>query len=149
MEGHQHKLLERKEENRYTFKKCQQMLCVVEFQHRLMYLVELSRQVPDFPEEYKIPENRITSCVSSAYLKTFINEDKVSIMVDSDARFVRGLLFVLSLYVKDKTKEELTTVDPQQFFKNLNIDKSVTSQRLNGLYGAIVKLQEDLKNYEK
>ena len=99
MGGHQHKLLERNVENKYTFKKCQQMLCVVEFGHRLMYLVELSRQVPEFPEEFKTPENKITSCVSSAYLKTFVENNKVSIIVDSDAHFVRGLLFVLSLYV--------------------------------------------------
>ena len=68
----------------------------------------------------------------------------VKISVDSDAKFVEGLLFLLKLFVDGKTKDEVLSIDEMELMDTIGMKNIVTSQRTNGFYAAIKKLKESV-----
>tara|TARA_B100000700_G_C15006335_1_gene838703 strand:- start:1402 stop:1788 length:387 start_codon:yes stop_codon:yes gene_type:complete len=111
---------------------------------RLNYLIDLSKKNPGVPKEYKIQSNKIIGCVSNAYL--FISSfEPIAINVESDSDFVQGLLYILKLYVENKTKEEIISIDEEKLMGLLKLKNSITSQRINGFYSAIKMLKEKIQ----
>ena len=108
---------------------------------RLNYLIDLSKQNPGISKKFKNQNNKIPGCVSNAYL-TIESIKPVTINVESDSDFVQGLLYILKLYVDNKTKNEIMNINELELMNLLNLKNSITSQRINGFYSAIKTLKE-------
>ena len=111
---------------------------------RLNYLIDLSKKNPGISKEHKIENNKIIGCVSNAYL-VISSFEPITINVESDSDFVQGLLYILKLYIDNKTKEQIIDIDVEKLMTLLKLKNSITSQRINGFYSAVKMLKEKIK----
>ena len=118
---------------------------ILEGLDRLNYLLDLSKMNPGISNKYKIPMNQIPGCVSTAYLVLEKINPTIIISTESDSEFVKGLLFILKLYINNKTLKEVLNIDEVKLMDDIGLKNSITSQRINGFYSAIKTLKELLK----
>lgn len=111
------------------------------------YLFSLAKKNEGIPNVDKTDINRIFGCTSTAYL-IVKQYDPVQIITDSESQFVKGLLYILQLYVNDESKEHVLTIDHTYLMDLMGMENAISSQRTNGFYAAIVKLQKILNNCE-
>ena len=126
------------------FNKIISNLVLLESIDRLQYLLDLAKKNDSIPKELKTDNTRIWGCVSESYLVVNMVDSIVKISVDSDAKFVEGLLFLLKLFVNGKTKEEVLSINEMELMEKIGMKNIVTSQRTNGFYAAIKKLKESV-----
>ena len=126
------------------FKKIVSNLVLLESMDRLQYLLDLAKKNDSIPKELKTDDTRIWGCVSESYLVVNTVDSIVKISVDSDAKFVEGLLFLLKLFVDGKTKDGVLSIDEMELMNTIGMKNIVTSQRTNGFYAAIKKLKESI-----
>ncbi len=124
------------------FNKIKSNLEILEGMDRLSYLIDLSKNNPGIENKYKNEQHKINGCVSTAYLKVDQIEPSVLISTESDSEFVNGLLYVLKIYVENKTRNDIMKINESQLMTDLNIKNSISSQRLNGFYSAIKTLKK-------
>ena len=126
------------------FEKIVNNLVLLENTDRLMYLLDLAKKNDNISNKLKNDDTRIWGCVSESYLVVDEINPVVKISVDSDAKFVEGLLFLLKLFVNGKTKDEILNIDEMELMNKIGMKNIVTSQRTNGFYAAITKLKESV-----
>tara|TARA_R110000824_G_scaffold100225_1_gene238369 strand:+ start:156 stop:548 length:393 start_codon:yes stop_codon:yes gene_type:complete len=126
------------------FKQIVDSLTFLEGMDRLEYLLELGKKNDGIIEELKNDDVRVWGCVSESYLIVDNIDSSIKISVDSEAMFVRGLLFLLKIFVDGKTKDEVLNIDEMELMETIGLKNIVTSQRTNGFYAAIKKLKESL-----
>lgn len=117
------------------------------------YLFSLAKENKGIPDSDKTDINKIFGCTSTAYL-IVKQYDPVQIITDSDSQFVKGLLYILQLYVNDESKEHILTINHTNLMNLMGMENAISSQRTNGFYAAIMKLQkilnsEDINNGKK
>jgi len=111
------------------------------------YLFSLAKENKGIPDSDKTDFNKIFGCTSTAYL-IVKQHDPVQIITDSDSQFVKGLLYILQLYVHDESKEHVLTINHTDLMDLMGMENAISSQRTNGFYAAILKLQKILNNCE-
>lgn len=112
---------------------------------RLNYLIDLSKKKTVIDQKDKILKNKITGCVSNAYL-LIKNVDPCIIQTESDSEFVNGLLYILELYVNHKSINDVMKINEIKLMETIGLKNTITSQRINGFYSAIKTLKTKLKN---
>ena len=112
---------------------------------RLNYLIDLSKKKTVIDQKDKILKNKITGCVSNAYL-LIKNVDPCIIQTESDSEFVNGLLYILELYVNHKSINDVMEINEIKLMETIGLKNTITSQRINGFYSAIKTLKTKLKN---
>ena len=112
---------------------------------RLNYLIDLSKKKTVIDQKDKILKNKITGCVSNAYL-LIKNIDPCIIQTESDSEFVNGLLYILELYVNHKSINDVMEINEIKLMETIGLKNTITSQRINGFYSAIKTLKTKLKN---
>jgi len=112
---------------------------------RLNYLIDLSKKKTAIDQKDKILKNKITGCVSNAYL-LIKNVDPCIIQTESDSEFVNGLLYILELYVNHKSINDVMEINEIKLMETIGLKNTITSQRINGFYSAIKTLKTKLKN---
>ena len=130
------------------FDKITSNLVYLENTDRLHYLLELAKKNKGILDELKNDDNRIWGCVSTSYLIVNEIEPIVDISTDSDAMFVKGLLYLLKIFVNGKTKDEILNVNEEELMEKIGMKNTITSQRINGFYAAIKKLKKVLDGYK-
>jgi len=126
------------------FKKIASNLVLLEGMDRIEYLLDLAKKNEGISKELKNDDTRIWGCVSESYLIVDNINPDIKINVDSDAMFVRGLLYLLKIFVDGKTKDEILNINEIELMETIGLKSVVTSQRTNGFYAAIKKLKESV-----
>jgi cysteine desulfuration protein SufE len=103
-------------------------------------LLWYAQKLPQMPQEDKIPENKVSGCVSQVYITAEIKEGKVWYQGDSDAQLVKGLVAFLFEGLNGLTPEEILKVSPD-FIEETGLEVSLTPSRANGFYN-IFKLMK-------
>ena len=126
------------------FKKIASNLVLLEGMDRIEYLLDLAKKNEGISKELKNDDTRIWGCVSESYLIVDNINPNIKISVDSDAMFVKGLLYLLKIFVDGKTKDEILNINEIELMETIGLKSVVTSQRTNGFYAAIKKLKESV-----
>ncbi len=101
------------------FESLKNNLAILDGWDRLGYLLDLSKMNEGIPNDLKNDESRIWGCVSTSFLIIDNIDPKIRIRTDSDAAFVKGLLFLLKVYVDGKTKNEIINIDEKKFMNEV------------------------------
>lgn len=117
-----------------------------DWEDRCDFLIDLGLELPKLPDEARIEPNRVHGCQSNVWMISSVNHDtdppRVEFLANSDAMIVNGLIAVLMAIFNDKTPKEILTADPEAIFKRLELDRHLSSQRRNGLFGMVVRIRE-------
>jgi cysteine desulfuration protein SufE len=100
---------------------------------RYQQLLWYAKRLKEFSETDKVPENRVTGCVSQVYVTAALDEGKVWFHGDSDSLLVRGLVGLLVEGFSGLTPAEILQVSPD-FIQETGLNVSLTPSRANGFY---------------
>lgn len=108
---------------------------------RYQYIIDMGKQLPAFPEEWKTPEHKIQGCQSNVWMYHRREGEALHFDAVSDAAIVSGLIAVLMRIYNDRPPAEIRTTSPH-FLQDLGLDKHLSPTRSNGLHAMLAKIYE-------
>jgi cysteine desulfuration protein SufE len=103
---------------------------------RYQYIIDLGKNMPPFPDEWRTEENRVHGCQSQVWLKTNRSDGKMSFQAISDSAIVSGLIAILTRVYSERSPEEIIATPPD-FIKAIGLDQHLSPTRSNGLNSMI------------
>lgn len=117
-----------------------------DWEDRCDFLIDLGFDLPKLPADAKIEANRVHGCQSNVWLVADLNEEAsppvIEFIANSDAMIVNGLIAVLMMIYNGKSPDEILNTDVEKIFHQLELDRHLSSQRRNGLFGMVTRLRE-------
>jgi len=111
------------------------------WEDRYRLLIDLGRDLPEFPDDARIEANRVDGCTSNVWLITDPSGDtppRLHFKADSDAFIVKGLVAILMKAYSGKTPDEIMALDIEGLFDQLGLGQQLTPNRRDG-FVAMVK----------
>jgi cysteine desulfuration protein SufE len=115
-----------------------------DWDQRFTYLLDLGKQLPPLPEQYRADAYKVHGCQAQVWLKESIeptNPPTVTFVADSDAHLVRGLIAVLMILYAGKTPTQIMGIDANAVFAKLGLDQHLSPTRRNGLEGMVKRIR--------
>ena len=106
------------------------------------YLIEIGKENKGLADSDKTNENLIIGCASKSWITCTSKDLYFDVKVDSEAHIVRGLLTILQIAVKNKTKDEIININGFELLNDIGIGNNITSQRMNGFLSALKKIKD-------
>lgn len=118
-----------------------------DWEARCDYLIDLGKELPKLPAADRTEANRVHGCQSNVWLVADVRRDAanrptVEFVANSDAMIVSGLIAILVLLYNRRTADEILATDTAAIFKRLELDRHLSSQRRNGLFGMVRRIRE-------
>ncbi len=115
-----------------------------DWEERYAYIIDLGKQLPAFPDDQRIEENYVHGCQSQVWLIHHFDEDnnRLYLMIDSDAMIVRGLAAIILVALNGKTPRDLLTTDVDELFEQLDLFRHISPTRGNGLRAMVGKIRD-------
>lgn len=106
---------------------------------RYQYIIDMGRQLPDYPEADKVATYKIEGCQSNVWLRSSEEAGRLSFRATSDAAIVSGLIAILLRVYDDREPQEILEAEPK-FLTELGLDKHLSPTRSNGLHAMIERI---------
>lgn len=111
-----------------------------DWEQKYQYIIDLGKDIPPFPEQYRNEDHIVKGCQSQVWLHTDKEEDHLRFQGDSDAFIVKGLVALLMRVYDnqppaDILKEELTFID------QIGLGSALSPTRSNGLAAMVKKIK--------
>ena len=103
---------------------------------RYEYVIDLGKQLPDFPPEWKTEVNKIQGCQSQVWLNMRLVDDKMMIDGMSDAAIVSGLVAIVLRVYSGQTPSAILNAKPD-FIKDIGFTDHLSPTRSNGLHSML------------
>eukprot|EP00952_Eustigmatos_sp_NYUAD-ZCMA_P005736 24846-Eustigmatos_ZCMA.PRE.1 len=62
---------------------------------RVQTLLRIAGTLTPFKDQFRIPENKVPGCLSTVFVRAYLNDGKVYYEGDSDAQLTKGLVALL------------------------------------------------------
>lgn len=108
-------------------------------------LIDIGRDLPPFPEEFRTEENKVHGCQSNVWMVAEVSESdppRIELRADSDAMLVKGLLTIILMTYSGRTADEILSTDIQRIFQRLGLHRHLSTARKNGLAGMVKRVRE-------
>ncbi len=112
-----------------------------DWEDRYSLLIDLGKNMPDFPEHLKKDENLVKGCVSKVWMVPKVENGMFSFEGDSDAHIVRGLVGLLHIIYNGQPVATLRGIDIEGIFNQLSLTQNLSPNRRNGLFSMIEKIK--------
>ena len=103
---------------------------------RYEYLIDLGKQLPEFPADWQNEDNRIHGCQSQVWIHSELRDGRLHFDGTSDAAIVRGLIAVLFRVFNDRRPEDLLESRPD-FLADIGFAQHLSPTRSNGLHAML------------
>ncbi|WP_445621702.1 SufE family protein [Kushneria sp. Sum13] len=107
---------------------------------RYQYIIDLGKQLPDFPDEWKNDDTRLDGCQSNVWVHPERQDETLHFHAMSDAAIVSGLIAILLRIYNDRTPQEILDTPPD-FLAALDLDKHLSPTRSNGLHAMLERIK--------
>ena len=109
---------------------------------RYQYLIDLSRRLPEFPDEYRNDQYRIKGCQSQVWFVAEQQPDgRLAFRAISDAAIVSGLIAVLLRIYSGKRPADILATPPD-FIEALGLEKHLSPTRSTGLHSMLEAIRK-------
>jgi cysteine desulfuration protein SufE len=113
-----------------------------DWEDRYRYLIDLGGRLPLMDDSLKTEETRVRGCMSQVWMVMGWDKNhKLSLLADSDAQIVKGLIAVLCAIFQGSTAEEIATTDIDRIFGKLGLDQHLSPNRRNGFYAMVERIR--------
>jgi cysteine desulfuration protein SufE len=119
-----------------------------DWEERIAHVIELARGLTPLREDERTEAARVRGCVSRVW---FVAErrpdapDQLFFRGDSDAHLVLGEIAMLLRIYSGRTPQEILSVDPRAVFERLGLKEALTTQRSNGLFSMMNRIQQEAR----
>ncbi len=103
---------------------------------RYEYVIDLGRQLPEFPTEWRTEANKIQGCQSQVWLNMQMENGKMQIDGMSDAAIVSGLVAIVLRVYSGQTPTDILNAKPD-FIKDIGFTDHLSPTRSNGLHSML------------
>lgn len=107
---------------------------------RYQYLIDLGKQLPNFPEELKIEDYRVHGCQSMVWLVPSGNAEQMHFQATSDSAIVSGLIALVLRVYSDHSARAIIATEPS-FIEAIGLAKHLSPTRSNGLAAMLAKIK--------
>ncbi len=105
------------------------------------YLIELGKNLEDYPEAEKTDDKLIKGCQSRVWLNSRLEGGRLFFNADSDAIITRGIISLLISVYSGRTPEEIAG-DDFGFIEEIGLKENLSPTRANGLVSMIARIKE-------
>ena len=119
-----------------------------DWEERISYVIELGRTLAPLTDAERNEATRVRGCASQVWLVSdkHPNEpEKLHFRGDSDAHLVRGEIALLLRIFSGRTPAEILSIEPRAVFDRLGLKDALTTQRSNGLFSMMSRIQQAAK----
>lgn len=102
------------------------------WEDRYAHIIKMGKELPTFPEEYRLEDNKVRGCQSQVWLFPELKEGRVVYHADSDASIVKGIISLLLQVYSNSTPEEILAVKPE-WLDDIGLRQHLSMSRANGL----------------
>ncbi len=107
---------------------------------RYQYIIDLGKDLPEFPAAWRNEENRIHGCQSQVWLKTRCADECLDFTAVSDSAIVSGLIAILMRVYSGSPAADIL-IATHGFIGEIGLDEHLSPTRSNGL-NAMIKAIE-------
>jgi len=108
---------------------------------RYQYIIDLGKQLPPFPEEYKTEDYRLKGCQSQVWIRTDLVDGLLHIRATSDSAIVSGLIALLLRVYNDRRPGDIISTPPD-FIRRIELESHLSPTRSNGLSAMIQQIRQ-------
>ncbi|WP_346798235.1 SufE family protein [Halomonas sp. Bachu 37] len=108
---------------------------------RYQYLIDLGKQLPPFPDEWKTEQYKIQGCQSNVWMHHEVTGGQLQFKATSDAAIVSGLIALLLRIYNERDAQEVRDTQPH-FLTDLGLDKHLSPTRSNGLHAMLERIYQ-------
>jgi cysteine desulfuration protein SufE len=112
-----------------------------DWSERYQYLIDLGKQLPPFPEEWKTEAHRVHGCQSMIWLVPGGDATNMHFEAISDSAIVSGLIALVLRVYSNRPAQEILATEPQ-FIDTIGLAKHLSPTRSNGLAATLAKLKD-------
>ena len=105
------------------------------------WLIELGKNLGDFPEEKKTEDRLIKGCQSRVWLDCEVKDGRLFFTADSDAIITKGIISLLIGVYSGRTPEEIAS-DDFSFVEQIGLKENLSPTRANGLVSMISTIKQ-------
>ena len=118
-----------------------------DWEERYRYVIELGRTLPAFNEQWRNATYKVNGCASQVWIHStavaFPDGTKLTLVGDSDALIVKGLIAIAFMIFSPRNVNEIATIDAGKVFETLGLKEHLTPQRSNGLASMVARIKAD------
>ena len=118
------------------------------WQEKYKYLMQLSKQSPNFDMAWKQEAAKIEGCDSQAWLHHRMIDDKHYFLAHSEARIIQGFMCVILSLVQGQSTSVILELDLAQHLSELGLMSQLSPSRTNGLMSMIQQIQRQVQDSE-
>ncbi|WP_184668845.1 SufE family protein [Rhodanobacter sp. A1T4] len=108
---------------------------------RYQYLIDLGKQLPPFPDNWKTEEHRVHGCQSMVWLVPSGEATNMHFDAISDSAIVSGLIALVLRVYSDRSAQEIVDTQPE-FIGTIGLAKHLSPTRSNGLAAMLTQLKQ-------
>ena len=113
---------------------------------RYEYLIDLGKELPEFPEDWRTDDNKIRGCQSQVWFHTALDDGRMQFQGISDAAIVSGLIAVLMKVYGNRYPQDILSSTPD-FIGKIGFDEHLSPTRSNGLHAMLAALYARARQY--
>lgn len=116
-----------------------------DWEERISYVIELGRSLAPLSDAERNEASRVRGCASQVWLVSDAHPEepeKLYFRGDSDAHLVRGEVALLLRIFSGRTPAEILSIEPRAVFDRLGLKDALTTQRSNGLFSMMARIQQ-------
>lgn len=109
-----------------------------DWEDRYAYLIAIGDKLPPMDESLKTDTTKVRGCMSQVWMVLGWDESgRLTLLADSDAQIVKGLIAVLVAIFAGRTREEIAGIDVEKIFGCLGLDRHLSPNRRNGFFSMV------------
>lgn len=113
-----------------------------DWEDRYKYLISLGNTLDPMEDSLKTESSRVRGCMSQVWMILgWDAKNGLTMLADSDAQIVRGLIAVLVAVFRGKTAPEICAIDIEETFRKLGLDQHLTPNRRNGFFAMVENIR--------
>lgn len=105
------------------------------------YLIELGKNLGEYPQSAKTDDKLIKGCQSRVWLDYYIQDGNVFFQADSDAIITKGIISLLISIYSGRTPSEIASSD-FSVVEKIGLKENLSPTRANGLVSMIAKIRQ-------
>ena len=114
-----------------------------DWESRFGYLIDLGKELPPMNAADQSEVNRVHGCQAQVWMKLLPEADgRITIVADSDAFIVKGLIALLLMIYSGKKAEDILNTDGEAVLKRLQLAAHLSPTRKNGLFAMVKRIRE-------
>jgi cysteine desulfuration protein SufE len=113
----------------------------LEWLDRYGLLISFAKELKPMDDKFKTEENSISGCQSKVWIRTYREDSKMIINLDSDAMITRGIISLLLKVVNNRSPQDILNLD-LYFIEEIGLKSNLSPARADGLASIIRRIRE-------